>query len=142
MLSVRGQFRAGRSAAASERLRPGRSLARCEALQEPSVGVRVPLEVRPGCEGSPVGVLPPEQVDRCLREPLPQAAPFGVGQQPAQLGDRRLGLGAGGRSGLEPVPQPSGGGWIAVQVFSARGHSGGTTVNIRKAVIKRNHFHG
>ncbi|MEG8277111.1 hypothetical protein [Streptomyces sp. AHA2] len=34
------------------------------------------------------------------------------------------------------------GGWIAVQVFSASGHSGGTTVNIRKAVIKRNHFHG
>ncbi|MBY8866264.1 hypothetical protein [Streptomyces sennicomposti] len=34
------------------------------------------------------------------------------------------------------------GGWIAVQVFSASGHKGGTTVNIRKAVIKRNHFHG
>ncbi|MFG2605639.1 hypothetical protein ACGFT2_19165 [Streptomyces sp. NPDC048514] len=35
------------------------------------------------------------------------------------------------------------GGWIAVQVFSARGHrSGGTTVNIRKAVIKRSHFRG
>ncbi|MFK0114965.1 hypothetical protein [Streptomyces sp. NPDC090994] len=35
------------------------------------------------------------------------------------------------------------GGWIAVQVFSANGHhGGGTTVNIRKAVIKRNHFHG
>ncbi|MCZ9348090.1 hypothetical protein NGM37_61535 [Streptomyces sp. TRM76130] len=34
------------------------------------------------------------------------------------------------------------GGWIAVQVFSASGHHGGTTVNIRKAVIKRNHFHG
>ncbi|MFH8340874.1 hypothetical protein [Streptomyces sp. AM6-12] len=33
------------------------------------------------------------------------------------------------------------GGWIAVQVFSASGHRGGTTVNIRKAVIKRNHFH-
>ncbi|MFD5334612.1 hypothetical protein [Streptomyces hawaiiensis] len=33
------------------------------------------------------------------------------------------------------------GGWIAVQVFSASGHHGGTTVNIRKAVIKRNHFH-
>ncbi|MFI9613237.1 hypothetical protein ACIHCM_16455 [Streptomyces sp. NPDC052023] len=32
------------------------------------------------------------------------------------------------------------GGWIAVQIF---GHhpGGGTTVNIRKAVIKRNHFH-
>ncbi|RMB79859.1 hypothetical protein CTZ28_43030 [Streptomyces shenzhenensis] len=34
------------------------------------------------------------------------------------------------------------GGWIAVQVFSASGHKGGTTVNIRKAVFKRNHFHG
>ncbi|WP_329532847.1 hypothetical protein OG568_22365 [Streptomyces sp. NBC_01450] len=35
------------------------------------------------------------------------------------------------------------GGWIAVQVFSANSHRGsGTTVNIRKAVIKRNHFHG
>ncbi|WP_330469352.1 hypothetical protein OG547_35580 (plasmid) [Streptomyces longwoodensis] len=34
------------------------------------------------------------------------------------------------------------GGWIAVQVFSASGHRGGTTVNIRKAVIKRSHFHG
>jgi hypothetical protein len=34
------------------------------------------------------------------------------------------------------------GGWIAVQLFSTRGHQGGTTVNIRKAVIKRNHFHG
>ncbi|MET9526747.1 hypothetical protein [Streptomyces coeruleorubidus] len=34
------------------------------------------------------------------------------------------------------------GGWIAVQIFSASGHHGGTTVNIRKAVIKRNHFHG
>ncbi|MET8221804.1 hypothetical protein [Streptomyces sp. NPDC005301] len=33
------------------------------------------------------------------------------------------------------------GGWIAVQVFGASGHKGGTTVNIRKAVIKRNHFH-
>jgi len=33
------------------------------------------------------------------------------------------------------------GGWIAVQVFSASGHSG-TTVNIRKAVFKRNHFRG
>ncbi|MEU3849685.1 hypothetical protein [Streptomyces sp. NPDC029554] len=33
------------------------------------------------------------------------------------------------------------GGWIAVQVFSASGHHSGTTVNIRKAVIKRNHFH-
>ncbi|MGW0144508.1 hypothetical protein ACWDVU_02740 [Streptomyces sp. NPDC003333] len=35
------------------------------------------------------------------------------------------------------------GGWIAVQAFSARGHGeGGTTVNIRKAVFKRNHFNG
>ncbi|MEU7402741.1 hypothetical protein [Streptomyces sp. NPDC044948] len=35
------------------------------------------------------------------------------------------------------------GGWIAVQIFSANGHrAGGTTVNIRRAVIKRNHFHG
>ncbi|MFD8676312.1 hypothetical protein ACFV1A_24915 [Streptomyces seoulensis] len=34
------------------------------------------------------------------------------------------------------------GGWIAVQIFSASDpRSGGTTVNIRKAVIKRNHFH-
>ncbi|QKW28684.1 hypothetical protein HUT11_23190 [Streptomyces seoulensis] len=34
------------------------------------------------------------------------------------------------------------GGWIAVQVLGASGHRGGTTVNIRKAVIKRNHFRG
>ncbi|MEH0545318.1 hypothetical protein QA802_20230 [Streptomyces sp. B21-105] len=34
------------------------------------------------------------------------------------------------------------GGWIAVQVFSAGGAKGGTTVNIRKAVIKRNKFYG
>jgi hypothetical protein len=34
------------------------------------------------------------------------------------------------------------GGWVAVQVFSASGHRDGTTVNIRKAVFKRNHFHG
>ena len=34
------------------------------------------------------------------------------------------------------------GGWVAVQVFSASGHRGGTTVNIRKAVFKRNHFNG
>ncbi|MFF4040682.1 hypothetical protein [Streptomyces sp. NPDC001816] len=34
------------------------------------------------------------------------------------------------------------GGWIAVQVFTAKGHQGGTTVNIRKAIFKRNHFHG
>lgn len=35
------------------------------------------------------------------------------------------------------------GGWIAVQVFGATGRHdrGGTTVNIRKAVIKRSHFH-
>ncbi|KUN07436.1 hypothetical protein AQI95_10405 [Streptomyces yokosukanensis] len=33
------------------------------------------------------------------------------------------------------------GGWIAVQVFSAGGHREGTTVNIRKAVIKRNKFY-
>jgi hypothetical protein len=33
------------------------------------------------------------------------------------------------------------GGWIAVQIFSASGHQGGTTVNIRKAVIKRNKFY-
>ncbi|MEU6917965.1 hypothetical protein [Streptomyces olindensis] len=34
------------------------------------------------------------------------------------------------------------GGWVAVQVFSASSHGSGTTVNIRKAVIKRNHFRG
>ena len=34
------------------------------------------------------------------------------------------------------------GGWVAVQVFSASGHRSGATVNIRKAVFKRNHFHG
>ncbi|MFD9936292.1 hypothetical protein ACFWZ6_24540 [Streptomyces massasporeus] len=33
------------------------------------------------------------------------------------------------------------GGWVAVQVLSASGHRSGTTVNIRKAVFKRNHFH-
>ncbi|WP_328450730.1 hypothetical protein OG780_21990 [Streptomyces sp. NBC_00386] len=33
------------------------------------------------------------------------------------------------------------GGWIAIQIFGASGHRGGTTVNIRKAVIKRNRFH-
>ncbi|MGV9620331.1 hypothetical protein [Streptomyces tendae] len=33
------------------------------------------------------------------------------------------------------------GGWIAVQLFSASGHQGGTTVHIRKAVIKRNKFY-
>ncbi|MFF8937319.1 hypothetical protein ACF08O_21755 [Streptomyces paradoxus] len=35
------------------------------------------------------------------------------------------------------------GGWIALQVFGGSSHQGrGTTVNIRKAVFKRNHFHG
>ncbi|MFC8709973.1 hypothetical protein ACFUCQ_08540 [Streptomyces sp. NPDC057197] len=34
------------------------------------------------------------------------------------------------------------GGWIAVQVLGTGGHRGGTTVNIRRAVFKRNHFHG
>ncbi|WP_369044465.1 hypothetical protein [Streptomyces sp. Midd1] len=35
------------------------------------------------------------------------------------------------------------GGWIAVQIFSASGpKQGTTTVNIRKAVFKRNHFRG
>ncbi len=34
------------------------------------------------------------------------------------------------------------GGWIAVQLFSASGHQGGTTVNIRKATFKRNKFYG
>ena len=34
------------------------------------------------------------------------------------------------------------GGWIAVQILGAGGHKGGTTVNIRKAVIKRNKFYG
>ncbi|MEV8595648.1 hypothetical protein [Streptomyces sp. NPDC052012] len=34
------------------------------------------------------------------------------------------------------------GGWIAVQVLGPSGHRGGTTVNIRKATFKRNHFHG
>ncbi|MDC0774067.1 hypothetical protein [Streptomyces sp. HD] len=34
------------------------------------------------------------------------------------------------------------GGWIAVQVFSTSGHKSGTTVNIRKAIFKRNHFNG
>ncbi|MCX4478700.1 hypothetical protein OOK44_19985 [Streptomyces cellulosae] len=33
------------------------------------------------------------------------------------------------------------GGWIAVQVLGPSGHKGGTTVNIRRAVFKRNHFH-
>ncbi|MGV9568597.1 hypothetical protein ACWDRX_02775 [Streptomyces nigra] len=34
------------------------------------------------------------------------------------------------------------GGWVALQVLSASGHSGGNTFNIRKAVIKRNKFYG
>ncbi|WP_327183897.1 hypothetical protein [Streptomyces sp. NBC_01334] len=36
------------------------------------------------------------------------------------------------------------GGWIAVQIFGGtrRAGGGGTTVNIRKAVIKRSHFRG
>lgn len=33
------------------------------------------------------------------------------------------------------------GGWIAAQVFGTSGHRSGTTVHIRKAVIKRSHFH-
>ncbi|GAA4684871.1 hypothetical protein [Streptomyces youssoufiensis] len=33
------------------------------------------------------------------------------------------------------------GGWIAAQVLHHRPARSGTTVNIRKAVIKRNHFH-
>ncbi|MDX3365479.1 hypothetical protein PV387_05465 [Streptomyces sp. ME02-6987-2C] len=33
------------------------------------------------------------------------------------------------------------GGWVVVLVISAGSHGGGTTVNIRKAVIKRNRFH-
>ncbi|WP_421109732.1 hypothetical protein [Streptomyces sp. NEAU-S77] len=35
------------------------------------------------------------------------------------------------------------GGFIAVQILgTSRGRSGGTTVHIRKAVFRRNHFHG
>ncbi|MFI5977940.1 hypothetical protein [Streptomyces sp. NPDC051452] len=35
------------------------------------------------------------------------------------------------------------GGFIAVQVLTGKGHhKAGTTVNIRRAVFKRNHFHG
>ncbi|MET9874459.1 hypothetical protein ABZZ36_07500 [Actinacidiphila glaucinigra] len=34
------------------------------------------------------------------------------------------------------------GGWIAAQVLSSNRKTEGTTVNIRKAVFKRNHFHG
>ncbi|MFD9999833.1 hypothetical protein [[Kitasatospora] papulosa] len=33
------------------------------------------------------------------------------------------------------------GGWIAVQVLTTGQSKGATTVNIRKAVLKRNHFH-
>ncbi|MGA5652642.1 hypothetical protein [Streptomyces seoulensis] len=33
------------------------------------------------------------------------------------------------------------GGFIGVQVLTAGRHGSGTTVNIRRAVIKRNHFH-
>jgi uncharacterized membrane protein len=34
------------------------------------------------------------------------------------------------------------GGFIAVRVFTGKGHhKAGTRVNIRRAVIKRNHFH-
>ncbi len=33
------------------------------------------------------------------------------------------------------------GGWIAVQVLGSGGQRGGNTFHIRKAVIKRNHFH-
>ena len=31
---------------------------------------------------------------------------------------------------------------VAVQILGASGHGGGNTVHIRKAVFKRNHFHG
>ncbi|MFC8140315.1 hypothetical protein ACFUKV_00870 [Streptomyces paradoxus] len=34
------------------------------------------------------------------------------------------------------------GGWIAVQVLGSSSGKGGTTVNIRRAVFKRNQFHG
>ncbi|GAA0613968.1 hypothetical protein [Streptomyces crystallinus] len=34
------------------------------------------------------------------------------------------------------------GGWIAAQVLGPRHGQGGTVVTIRKAVFKRNHFHG
>ncbi|MEF9905201.1 hypothetical protein [Streptomyces sp. P9-A2] len=33
-------------------------------------------------------------------------------------------------------------GWIAVQVLGLGGRKGGTTANVRKAVLQRNHFHG
>ncbi|MFH8465369.1 hypothetical protein [Streptomyces sp. NPDC017991] len=34
------------------------------------------------------------------------------------------------------------GGWIAVQILGSSSHRSGTTVNIRRAVIKRNKFYG
>ncbi|MEU2495465.1 hypothetical protein [Streptomyces sp. NPDC007883] len=34
------------------------------------------------------------------------------------------------------------GGWVALRIFGADRGPGGTTVNIRKATFKRNHFHG
>ncbi|MFF4353386.1 hypothetical protein [Streptomyces sp. NPDC001530] len=34
------------------------------------------------------------------------------------------------------------GGYVGVQIFKGSDHKSGTTVNIRKAVIKRSHFHG
>ncbi|MFJ5778803.1 hypothetical protein [Streptomyces sp. NPDC093094] len=34
------------------------------------------------------------------------------------------------------------GGFTALQVLGSKSHKSGTTVHIRKAVIKRNHFHG
>ncbi|WP_055620603.1 hypothetical protein [Streptomyces sp. JHA19] len=34
------------------------------------------------------------------------------------------------------------GGWVAAQILGASSHRGGTTVNIRKAVIKRSKFYG
>lgn len=33
------------------------------------------------------------------------------------------------------------GGFIALQILTAKSHKTGTTVNIRKAIFKRNHFH-
>ncbi|MGC0339522.1 hypothetical protein [Streptomyces sp. SLBN-8D4] len=34
------------------------------------------------------------------------------------------------------------GGFVAVQIFKPHGHQSGSTVNIRKAIFKRNKFHG
>ncbi|MEV0170839.1 hypothetical protein AB0I00_06895 [Streptomyces sp. NPDC050803] len=34
------------------------------------------------------------------------------------------------------------GGFIAVQIFKPHGHQGGNTFHIRKAIFRRNHFHG